>query len=268
MEGGEGFTVKELIKRHLVFVDADQTMVEVVRIMRDQNVSSILVLNRDREVVGIVTERDIVQKFTLLEKQEKLQASVNAFMTRPVSFARLEHLEDDVRTMFFQSRLRHFPVSDGSNHANDVLGMLTVTDMTAAYLKSAQDLKGDLVKESLVIVSRDAGLRHRYKKLFEALNFTVITGRDIDQLVQQAITHAFPIVFDIDNLSLQEAQKDLAQLKTHRGVFIVLSSQPKLVEPLKKLLNNDLHCVALKPLDISYILLLLSRLNQDAARAS
>ncbi|WP_176736532.1 CBS domain-containing protein [Oligoflexus tunisiensis] len=260
--------MKELIKRHLVFVDAEQTMTEIVATMRDQNISSVLVLNHDREVVGIVTERDIVQKFTLLEKQEKLHASVAAFMTRPVSFARLAHLEDDVRTMFFERRLRHFPVSDGSNHAKDILGMLTVTDMTSAYLKSAQSLKKDLIRESLVIVSRDVGTRQRYKKLFEALNFTVITGGDIDQLVQQAITRVLPIVFDIDDLGMEEAQKDLARLKTHRGVFILLSSQPKLVEPLKKLLNNELHCVALKPLDISYILLLLSRLHHDAARAS
>jgi signal-transduction protein with cAMP-binding, CBS, and nucleotidyltransferase domain len=260
--------VKEFIKRHLVFVQAEQTMTDVVATMRDQNISSVLVINRDREVIGIVTERDIVQKFTLLEKQEKLHALVAAFMTRPVAFARLSHLEEDVRDMFFQKRLRHFPVSDGSVRESDILGMLTVTDMTAAYLKSGQKLKKDLVKEPLVVVSRDVGTRKRYQKLFEALNFTVITGGDIDQLVQQALTQVYPIVFDIDALGMEEAKKDLARLKTHRGVFILLSSQPALVEPLKKLLNSDLHSVALKPLDISYILLLLSRLNHDAAQVS
>jgi CBS domain-containing protein len=260
--------MKELIKRRLVFVEAEQTMTDVVATMRDQNISSVLVLNRDRNVVGIVTERDIVQKFTLLEKQEKLHASVAAFMTRPVAFARLSHLEADVREMFFQKHLRHFPVNDGSVHEKDILGMLTVTDMTSAYLKSGQHLKKDLVKESLIIVSRDIGTRKRYQTLFEALNFTVITGGDIDLLVRQALNGVYPIVFDVDNLSLDEAKKDLARLKMHRGVFIVLSSQPQLVEPLKKLLDNDLHCVAQKPLDISYILLLLARLNQAASQAS
>jgi signal-transduction protein with cAMP-binding, CBS, and nucleotidyltransferase domain len=100
--------MRELIKRRLVFVDAEQTTTDVVATMRDQNISSILVLNRDRHVAGIVTERDIVQKFTLLEKHEKLHASVAAFMTRPVAFARLSHLEEDVRTMFFQKHLQHF----------------------------------------------------------------------------------------------------------------------------------------------------------------
>ncbi|HYX33784.1 MAG TPA: hypothetical protein VE954_11775 [Oligoflexus sp.] len=225
-----------------------------------------LVLNRDQQVVGIVTERDIVQKFTLLEKPEKLEASVNAFMTRPVHVARLAHLEVDVGDMFFQKRPRHFPVSAGSMHQSDILGMLTVTDMTNAYLKSAHRLKKDLKKEPLVIVSRDLQARSRYQTLFEALHFTVITGGDIDHLVQQALTHVYPIVFDIDKLGFDEAKKDLARLKAHRGVFILLSSQATLVEPLKKLMNNELHCVALKPLDISYILLLLSRLDQDAAR--
>lgn len=260
--------MKKLIKRHLVFVEAEQTMTDVVATMRDHNISSVLVLNRDRDVVGIVTERDIVQKFTLLEKEEKLRASVAAFMTRPVAFARLTHLEEDVRDMLFQKRLRHFPVSDGSVHEKDILGMLTVTDMSRAYLKSTQNFKNELIKESVVIVSRDAATRQRYQKLFEALNFTVVTGGDIDLLVQRALSYAHPIVFDVDGLSLDETKKDLAQLKKHRGVFIVLSSQAQLVEPLKKLLDNDLHCVAQKPLDISYILLLLSRLNHGVSEAS
>lgn len=260
--------MNELIKRRLVFVDTDETMLEVIRTMRDHNISSVLVRSRDRLVVGILTERDIVQKFTLLEKQDKLQASVSAFMTRPVNFARLAYLEEDVREMFFQKGWRHFPVNDGSLHEKDILGMLTVTDMSRAYLKTARSVKKDLKQETLVIVSRDLLMRSRYKTLFEALNFTVITGGDIDQLVFRAVSNVFPIVFDIDELSLDVAKKDLARLKEHRGVFIILSSQPDLVEPLKKLLNNDLHCVALKPLDISYILLLLARLHQGAVEAS
>ncbi len=260
--------MKHLIKRRLVFVNTEQTMTEVVVTMRDQNISCVLVLNREHNVVGILTERDIVQKFTLLEKEEKLGASVAAFMTRPVHFARLSHIEDDVHDMFFQKRLRHFPVHDGSMHERDVIGMLTVTDMTSSYLKSARNLKKDLVKQPLVVVSRDMGTRKRYQKLFEALNFVVITGTEIDVLVQQALTQVYPIVFDIDAMGFEEAKKDLARLKAHRGVFVLLSSQPELVDPLKKLLDNELHSVAMKPLDISYILLLLSRVGQDASQAS
>lgn len=251
--------MQELIRRRLVFVEAERTMTEVVGTMRDQNISSVLVLNKDRLVAGIVTERDIVQKFTLLDKDQKLASSVAAFMTRPVQFARLAHLEDDVREMFFNRHVRHFPVSAGSVQEKDILGMLTVTDMTAAYLKSSKTMKITLKEEPLIIVSSNEATRMRYKTLFEALKFTVTTGSDSDRLVGQALDHRMPIVFDIDDLPLDVAKKELAKLKLHRGVFIILSSQPTLVEPLKKLLDNELHCVALKPLDISYILLLLAR---------
>lgn len=253
--------LKELIKRRLVFVETEQTMAEVVAMMRDQNISSVLVVNQDQMVVGIVTERDIVHKFTLLEKEEKLEAVVGAFMTRPVSFARLSQLEDDVREMFFQKRLRHFPVSDGSTHKEDVLGMLTVTDMTGAYLKSSKNMTIELQREPLVIISSHEPTRKRYQTLFEALKFIVITGSDRNRLMEQAIRNTHPIVFDIDGLPIEEAKKDLAKLKGYQGPFIILSSHPNLVDPLKKLLSSDLHSVALKPLDISYILLLLRRMH-------
>ncbi len=260
--------MKDLIKRRLIFVEAEQSMVDVVTTMRDQNISSVLVLNRDRLVAGIVTERDIVQKFTLIEKPEKMAVSVAAFMTRPVSFARLSHLEDDVRDMFFQRRLRHFPVSEGSSHESQIIGMLTVTDMTAAYLQSTKTMKVKVILEPLVIIAGNETARTRYKTLFEALKFTVITGVQIDRLMKQASDYKYPIVFDIDDFPIELVKKELAKLKVHKGVFILLSSQQALVDPLKKMLDSDVHFVALKPLDISYILRLLSSLQDSQAEKS
>lgn len=253
--------MKELVKRHLIFVDAEQTMSDVVAIMRDNNISSVLVLNQARIVTGIVTERDIVQKFTLLEKQEKLQASVAAFMTRPVFFARLAQLESDVQTMFFKKRLRHFPVTADTLHEKDVIGMLTVTDMSGGYLRALGRTRQAVSKGSLYIVAEDSATRQRYQTLFTALNFHVVTGADLERVMQEALASGEPIVFDVDGLQLEEGKKALTKLREHRGIFILLSSQPNLVEPLKKLLTSEQHCVALKPLDISYILLLLTRLQ-------
>ncbi len=255
--------MKGLIQKRLVFVEAEQTMAEVVATMRDQNISSVLALNKDRLVAGIVTERDIVQKFSLLEKQAKMDSMVAAFMTRPVSFARLSHLEEDVQNMFFQRRMRHFPVADGSIHEKDIIGMLTVTDMCGAYLRSSKTIKMSLHQEPVVIISGDEFTRGRYKTLFEALRFTAITGSQTESLMKRAFDSNHPIIFDIDDLPLEEAKKDLVKLKAHRGVFIILSSQPALVKPLGQMLNNAKHFVALKPLDISYILLLLSSLSDE-----
>lgn len=247
--------IKDLLSKRLVFVESEKTMFEVVQVMRDHNISSVLVLNRERLVVGIVTERDIVQKFTLLEKEQKLDAQVGAFMTRPVLFARLHHLEDDVRFMFFDKRIRHFPVADGSLHERNILGMLTVTDLTGAYLRKST--KAHVDRQPLVIVASDPLSRGRYIKLFESLKYIPIAGDQTSRLLQQAIEHSYPVIYDLDMIPLETAKSELRQLKDYRGTFIILSSSEKLVEALKKTLDSEQHFVALKPLDISYILRLI-----------
>lgn len=255
--------MKELMTRRLVYVEDGDSMADLVRTMRDQNISSVLVLSKDRFVIGIVTERDIVQKFSLVEKEEKLAAKVMAFMTRPVACARLETLEDDVRDMFFKRRFRHFPVTAGTLHEKDIIGLLTVTDMTAAYLRSGRNHAHAIKREPIVIVARDEQNRKRYQSLFEALKFLPISGASSQDLLRNARLQNHAVLFDIDGFPLEQAKRDLAHLKDHRGVFIILSSQAELVEPLRKMLLSETHFVAMKPLDISYILALLSQLMPE-----
>ncbi len=244
-------------------------MIDVVRTMRDENISSVLVLNKERLVSGIVTERDIVQKFTLIEGQSKMSAKVAAFMTRPVQCARLSHLDEDVRELFFQKRLRHFPVTVDSLHENDILGMLTVTDMSGAYLRSSKlrmQEKDKKQNEPLVVIAREEKSRTHYKALFEALRYLPIAGLDKSKLIKQAVDYAYPLVFDIHGIPFDEIKQDIVRLKEHKGVFIILSSQASLVEPLRKVLNQDQQFVALKPLDISYLLSLLASIQKAESK--
>jgi len=54
-------TVGQLMKKDLVTVDADTSVIEAAKLMKTCNVESILVSNRER-IVDMVTESDIVKK--------------------------------------------------------------------------------------------------------------------------------------------------------------------------------------------------------------
>ena len=64
------------------FAKHDMLMQDVVKEMIDKKISSVLVEDDKGMIVGIITERDIVRKFTLLDLEDKLQRTVATIPTR------------------------------------------------------------------------------------------------------------------------------------------------------------------------------------------
>jgi CBS domain-containing protein len=246
-----------------VFVKTQDEIVDVVKIMRDKNISSVLVTDESDEVVGIVTERDIVQKFTLLENQNKLNAKVVAFMTRPVHFAKLASLEHDVRQLFLEHRIRHFPVIATVTKAQDVLGMLTVTDISRAYFRHKPSLTSHSSDERdsvIAIIAKKNSYQH-YEQLFKTLHFQIQGNGTDGQIIKGALTQNIPVLADIDGYSVEETKALLTQLKNLSGPLLLLSSQSELVHGLKKHLTGANRYIAMKPLDITSILEIIDRIE-------
>lgn len=70
----------------LVFVDSQASVKQVVELHIEKSISSVLICDANECVAGIFTERDVVRKFVLLEKKDKLAARFNTVMSRPVIF--------------------------------------------------------------------------------------------------------------------------------------------------------------------------------------
>jgi len=125
-----------LINTSVVYAHRDDSISDVVRLMNQRSVSSVLIYD-DKSVVGILTERDIIRKFVLLDLDLKWGKKVVTIMSFPVSYVRLSHLEQDVIRLHFQHRMRHFPVVAGDDmRLENVVGMITVTDVCRQYLRN------------------------------------------------------------------------------------------------------------------------------------
>ncbi len=253
-------SLQTMLNSRVIFVNSQDEIEKVVTTMREKNISSVLVTDSDENVVGIVTERDIVQKFTLLEKQDKLTAKVAAFMTRPVHFAKLSMLEKDVRSLFLNKKIRHFPVLIDQAKVSDVLGILTVTDISRAYFRAHKDDEKPALEKPLALIAKKAYLPH-YEKLLKALKFSVFTEGTPEQIVKSAISQASPILIDIDGYGLEECKSLLTLVKKITTPIMLLSSDSTLVNGLKKALTRPSEYIAMKPLDISSILEIIDRID-------
>ena len=104
-------------------IDADAPVLEAVRQMVDANVGSLLV-KRDGEVAGIVSERDYLRSVAL-EGPADEQITVREIMSSPLIVVSPETTIDECMALMTDRRIRHVPVVEGG----DVVGIVSIGDV-------------------------------------------------------------------------------------------------------------------------------------------
>ena len=241
--------------RHSVkFVYGSDTIETVVRAMKNHNISSVLVLDDEQVVTGIITERDIVKKFTLLSMEDKLKAKANALMTRPVHFADLKHLHRDIKDLHFKKRVRHFPVyADEPMTQENIVGMMTATDLCRRYLRKVDEdkLEDDRDAPKVLLVA-GAAATMRLTKLLKIMGCSVLECTSFEKQIGEKAVKKIPILIDMDHV-YEDFEKIVSLSKTHEKDVVFISHKAKKAKELRgKLREKHLH-VMMKPIDISFL---------------
>lgn len=121
--------VDAILKRDVVTVDRDHTILSAARRMRESGVGCIVVVDERNRPVGMVTDRDIVVKSVaaLIEVDEP----VDTIMSSPVFAVGQDVLVFDLLRELAARKLQRVPVVDeekvliGIVNVNDVLLLLT-----------------------------------------------------------------------------------------------------------------------------------------------
>lgn len=97
-----------------------ETMENAILMMQEQSRGCVLVLNPKQELVGIMTERDVM--FHFIGTTMPNRTEVREAMTPNVVTIRPEGSVAEAIALFGQKRFRHLPVCDGHN----IVGVLSV----------------------------------------------------------------------------------------------------------------------------------------------
>lgn len=117
--------VKECMCEEVYCVKPETNIYEVAKLMSDNHVGSIPVCNTNNEICGIVTDRDILLRSIVCDKNIK-ETPVSDIMTCNV-YTCTE--DDDVKKAemkMAQNQIRRLPVCD---YNNKVVGILTLGDL-------------------------------------------------------------------------------------------------------------------------------------------
>lgn len=122
--------VQEVMSKNPVCCTADQTVQDVAKTLRDQNIGSVPVIanQQSRRLEGVVTDRDLCCTVIADGKDPKNTKVSDSMSRNPVACKPQDSLEDCMKLMQ-QRKIRRVPIVDDHNR---VIGIIAQADVSVA----------------------------------------------------------------------------------------------------------------------------------------
>ncbi|MEN8137925.1 MAG: CBS domain-containing protein [Bacteroidota bacterium] len=142
--------VSEILKRKgdIVYtVNENEVMFNAVKKMHDKKIGSLLVVNDGGNLVGIITERDILYKCyqtassmitTTTTVKERMTLSENLIVGKP------DQTASDLMAVMTDKKIRHIPILD-----NDaIVGVVSIGDVLKGVV-DAREAEANMLREHI-----------------------------------------------------------------------------------------------------------------------
>ncbi len=120
-------TISEVMSKEPKQIASNTSVVEVATRMRDERVGSLLV-ERNGEFVGMVTDTDVVRK-AVAEKKDLAKTTVENIMTAPLNSIEATKTVPEAHDMMGDLGVRHLAVRE----AGQVVGVISVGDLAVYF---------------------------------------------------------------------------------------------------------------------------------------
>lgn len=122
--------VAQLMTSEPMTVPADTLVEDAANEMLEAGIGSVLVVDDEDRVIGILTNTDFVQ--IVAERKPKDETSVEAYMSTDLMTTNAQEPIEDVANRLLEAGIHHMPVVDDDGTP---IGIITTTDL-AAYVST------------------------------------------------------------------------------------------------------------------------------------
>lgn len=115
-------------RRELTVIHPDNSLREAARIMNSHNIGSLVVCSKERKIVGIISERDLLRAISDFDKG-LFEKRVSEVMTRSVITCSPDENVVEILSLMRKNVIRHIPVLD----SGELVGIVSIRELTGAY---------------------------------------------------------------------------------------------------------------------------------------
>lgn len=128
--------IKDILKvkgSKVCTVRMNQTLLDAVHLLVNHKIGALLVLNGKNQVVGIISERDIMRACSTKDK-ELDNIPINVWMTKKVIIGSPEDEIKDIMAIMTEKRVRHIPVVV----KDELQGIVSIGDIVKSLLQDSE----------------------------------------------------------------------------------------------------------------------------------
>jgi CBS domain-containing protein len=164
-------TVKDIMTEKPLTISKDATLQEAAKIMKARKFGSLLVKNA-KEVVGILTEMDIVQKSVAIDRPPET-TKVEAAMSIPLLTIKAGSSILDATDLMAERFIRHLAVTENEG----IIGIVSIRDVLQSEELPWVSVRR-LMSQSLFMVTREANVRDAAKLMrHNKIGSLLVSGR-------------------------------------------------------------------------------------------
>jgi len=128
----QGVPTEQLMTPDIVTVTSDTTIDEAVDTITENDIASLIVVDEDDHLSGVITNNDFVD--FLADGEYGSDVTIDQFMTDEVITINADDSIQTAAARMITNSISHLPVVDGDGKT---LGMLSTTDITAYSVSRA-----------------------------------------------------------------------------------------------------------------------------------
>ncbi len=137
-------TVREILlnKGNRIWtISPDSTVYKALIVMADKSIGALLVVDKQGNPVGVMSERDYARKVILVGKSSK-DTLVKEIMSSKVIYITPDRSPEECLALMTDKRIRHLPVLDNGK----LTGFISIGDVVKAVLDEKEFTIGQLVQ--------------------------------------------------------------------------------------------------------------------------
>lgn len=127
-------------------VASDASLADAAAALRDHGVGALVVSNDGRQIVGILSERDIVRAVAA-HGASALGRSVSTTMSVDVATCTPADVSEDLARLMTDRRIRHLPVVDDSGMLSGIISIGDVVKVRLAALEDENEALNDYLHQ-------------------------------------------------------------------------------------------------------------------------
>ena len=127
----ENFLISQLLTRDVISVSENKTIYNAIKLLAENNIGALPVLNNSMELCGIISERDIIREMSKNITVNFKKSFINSIMTSKVITIDKNKRSEEIMDVMSKNKIRHIPIVE----KKILIGIVSIGDVVKRLLE-------------------------------------------------------------------------------------------------------------------------------------